>query len=456
MGSKGALWQNLVKIAREPQPPQLGSYPVGDWRVDLSRQSLSLSALTHLGEYLQQQQFSVAQNALYRGGNSAAYEQAPAHVRWRSNDRVLKEWKQMDALNREKVSSLMARVESGEITDVICVGWGGSHWGASLAYEAFHLQARCRCHFWNMMDSRLWKKRLSTLDLSRTVWVWLSKSFQTVELRAIRQHVLANYDITVDQQWVVTADLGRAVSEGLLKSQTLLIPDSMGGRFSIWSAMALPLWLAFGWEWFEKFFQGAQLMDAHYMDMPLWENVPVLLALVDIWHGNFMRSVSHAVLVYDSRLSHWLPYMQQLHMESLGKTVGLDSRLVMPKTSAVYWGGQGVDSQHTFMQLLYQGSHSIPIDMLWVEDEDVLGQQAVSYAKSHAQSLWENTVGVHHQPITALSTKALTPSSLGQLLALYEHKVFTQSVFWQIDAFTQPGIEAGKLALKNAGVAELV
>jgi glucose-6-phosphate isomerase len=233
--------------------------------------------------------------------------------------------------------------------------------------------------------------------------------------------------------------------------------DWVGGRYSLWSAVGLSLALVTGMEVFNRVLAGGRLMDQHFRQAPPAENMPVILAMLGVWYNNFLGAESQAILPYDNRLDRFPAYLQQLQMESSGKSVRTDGKPVKCKTGAVIWGEAGNNAQHSFYQLLHQGTRLVPIDFLLParSSGDSQAQQDLAIANCLAQSEalmdgyqapasepWRTHKG--NNPSNTLLFTALTPETLGQLIALYEHKVFVEGVIWGIDSFDQWGVELGK------------
>ena len=225
--------------------------------------------------------------------------------------------------------------------------------------------------------------------------------------------------------------------------------DWVGGRYSLWSAVGLSLALVIGMDAFRDFLSGGRRMDLHFRQSPLDENMPVLLALIGIWYNNFFGAQSQAILPYDNRLDRFPAYLQQLQMESSGKSVRTDGKPVRCDTGMVIWGEAGSNAQHSFMQLLHQGTRLIPVDFILPSTSDL----ATANCRAQAQALMDGTtekniephrVHAGNKPSNTIHFDKLTPEVLGQLVALYEHKVFVEGVIWGIDSFDQWGVELGK------------
>ena len=255
--------------------------------------------------------------------------------------------------------------------------------------------------------------------------------------------------------YAVSANVPRAAAFGIDESRILPMWDWVGGRYSLWSAVGFPIALAIGMDGFERLLAGAADMDAHVLATPLRDNMAVWHALTAIWNRNAMHAGSQAVLPYDERLRLLPNYLQQLVMESLGKSARLDGAALGGHTVPVWWGGAGTDTQHSFFQALHQGTQIVPADFIGVIRADHahannhtallanLLAQTEAFANGQASDD-PHRAYAGNRPSTLLLLDALTPDSLGALIALYEHSVYLQSVLWGINAFDQFGVELGK------------
>jgi glucose-6-phosphate isomerase len=230
--------------------------------------------------------------------------------------------------------------------------------------------------------------------------------------------------------------------------------DWVGGRFSVWSAVGFAAMCAIGPEGFEEFLGGARDADEHFAAAPLEKNVPVLMALIGVWNTNFLGAATHAVLPYSNALRLLPAYLQQLEMESNGKRVDREHNAVDYATAPVLWGAEGTVSQHSFHQLLHQGTQTVPCDFIDVSSSEVLSANSRAQADALAFGTQDAGLPAYRQypgnrPSSMLLFEELTPRNLGRLIALYEHKVFTQGVIWNINSFDQWGVELGKELAKK-------
>lgn len=354
--------------------------------------------------------------------------------------------------------------------DVIHVGIGGSELGPKLCLDALSPprgRGPVRVHYIGNVDAHPVDRLLDRLDPARTVVCLVSKSFGT-------QETLANGAIlklwmtdalgattTAERMFAITANPPRAEAFGILPSRILPIWDWVGGRYSVWSAVSFSTMLALGFDRFAAFLAGAAAMDHHFRTTPPARNIPVLMGLVGIWNRNVMALPGHCVVPYEDRLFHLPAFLQQLEMESNGKSVAPDGQRIDHVTVPILWGGVGSSTQHAFFQALHQGDLANVVEFIGTVrpehgfDASHQALLANMLAQSAALMRGRDTGDVDpairaqrhcpgDRPSTTILLPALTPESLGALLAAYEHKVFVQSVLWGNNAFDQWGVELGK------------
>lgn len=390
---------------------------------------------------------------------------------------------------RQRMASMVSRLHSGHwrghggrpITDIVNIGVGGSDLGPAMACEALRDfvdpgARRLRVHFASSMDGSQLDRLLRILDPQSTLFIVSSKSFSTADTlanaRTAREWLLAHHadeEVLLRLHFIaVTATPGKARSWGMPEENILLFWPWVGGRYSLWSTIGFPLALLLGMDGFRSLLAGAHDMDEHFRNVPFTENLPVMLGLAGAWNSTFLGIRAQAVLPYDGRLAQFPAYLEQLAMESNGKSVDRDGCAVGYATCPVLWGGVGPNAQHAFYQLLHQGTVPVTCDFIASVRRDfpsagdqarreLQSQHRLSLANCLAQSrllamgdqgraddqpLWRRYKG--NQPSTMLLLDELTPWSLGALVALYEHKVFVESVLWNINPFDQWGVELGK------------
>jgi len=367
------------------------------------------------------------------------------------------------------------------ITDVISIGIGGSDLGPVLAVQALtpYTAGGPQLHFMSNVDGAHVAATIAGLDPEATLVIVVSKTFTTQETLANANTVRAWLneklgDRTSGHFVAVTSNAAAARAYGVDDSRIFEFWDWVGGRYSVWSAVGLGVALAIGMENFEAFCNGAAAMDAHFRDAPLARNMPVIMGVLGVWYIDFFGAATHAVLPYDQRLERLPDYLQQLEMESCGKQVTRDGKNVAYATAPVVWGAPGTNGQHAFHQLLHQGTQIVPADFIAccrphhvhdhhhrlllsnflaqtealmrgrTADEARADMQAQGLDAQRIDALLPHRVFPGNRPTSSLLLTMLTPAALGQLVALYEHKVFVQSVIWNINAFDQWGVELGK------------
>ncbi len=353
------------------------------------------------------------------------------------------------------------------IRHVVNIGIGGSDLGPRLAVKALSRYASGpQVHFVANADAFDLVSVIGGLDPAETLFVVVSKTFTTQETllnantarkwlvdrlgeKAVAQHFIA-----------VSVNEAEVKKFGIDTQRMLPMWDWVGGRFSVWSAVGLSVALAVGMDHFEKMLEGAAIMDEHFLNAPLAQNMPVLMALLGIWNGNFLGAQAQAILPYSERLRDLPRYLQQLEMESNGKSVTRDGHMADYATAPVMFGECGTVGQHSFHQWLHQGSHPTPADFIGVVEDDLtlpehhramqsnMAAQACALAFGQDADIpQEKYPG--SRPSNILMLDRLDPYHFGMLLALYEHKVFVQGVVWNINSFDQPGVELGKRLAKG-------
>ena len=352
-----------------------------------------------------------------------------------------------------------------QITDVVNIGIGGSDLGpqmAVLALDGFVIPGK-RFHFVSNIDGHELAATLKHLKPHNTLFLIASKTFTTIETMtnaaSSKAWFLANGGTDTARHFVaLTTNVPAANAFGI--QTTFGFWDWVGGRYSLWSAIGLPVAIAIGADGFQQFLQGASDMDAHFATAPLEQNLPVRLALLDVWYRNFHGYTSRCVAPYHSALKRLPAYLQQLEMESNGKRVDKDGKALPYSTSAVVWGEPGTNGQHAFFQMLHQGTDVIPMEFIAVKHathqlkthHELLLSNALAQAQAFLQG--QGDAGGHkhfpgNRPSTFFILDKLTPASLGALIALYEHRVLVAGAVWGINSFDQFGVELGKVLAKD-------
>ena len=390
-----------------------------------------------------------------------------------------------------QITDLVGRIHDGlwrgytekPITDVVNIGIGGSFLGPELVSEALLSYAHkgVRCHYLANIDGSEFHELTMKLRAETTLFIVSSKSFNTLETLKNAQAARAWYlaqggsEAELYRHFIaVSSNNAAAVAFGIREENIFPMWDWVGGRYSLWSAIGLPIALAIGMSNFKELLSGAYTMDQHFLNAPFEANMPVLLGLLGVWYGNFWGAQSHAILPYDHYLRNITKHLQQLDMESNGKSVRQDGTPVSTDTGPVIWGGVGCNGQHAYHQLLHQGTQLIPADFIvpivsfnpvsdhhqWLYANCLSQSQALMLGKTRSeaeaelrekglpeadvQKLAPHKVIPGNRPSNTLVVERISPRRLGALVAMYEHKVFVQSVVWGINAFDQWGVELGK------------
>lgn len=474
-------------FARDPGRTERCTIDAGELTLDFSKNHVSAKTQKLFARLACEAQVPAAIEAMFSGEIINSTEHRPVlHVALRSKiaDQVALEtpgvreiWEVL-ARVEEFVDAVQSGVICGatgeQFTDIVNIGIGGSDLGPVMAAQALrpYWQEGMRFHSVSNIDGTQLADLQSELDPSRTLVVICSKTFTTLETmtnaNAARDWIVDSMgEGAIANHFVAASTNHEAMDKfGISENFRFGFWDWVGGRYSLWSAVGVSLALLVGYKNFSRLLSGARVMDLHFRQSPMHENMPVTLAMLSIWYNNFFGAQSHAILPYDNRLGRFPAYLQQLQMESNGKSVRLDGKSVKVDTGMIIWGEAGNNAQHSFYQLLHQGTRLVPVDFLLPRKTSGASQDAQDLAVANciAQSealmdgFTEPGIAKHrihkgNNPSSTLVFDALTPETLGQLIALYEHKVFVEGVVWGIDSFDQWGVELGKkLASKLANV----
>ncbi|WPL15432.1 Glucose-6-phosphate isomerase [Thiorhodovibrio winogradskyi] len=369
------------------------------------------------------------------------------------------------------------------ITDVVNIGIGGSNLGPKMVCGALMPYQRedLRLHFVSNIDGTHLSETVKHLNPETTLFIVASKTFTTMETMTNAQSArrwlvdLLGDESAVARHFVaVSTNAEKVEAFGIDTEQMFGFWDWVGGRYSLWSAIGLPIALAIGFDNFVELLEGAHEMDNHFRDAPLEDNLPVIMALLGVWYINFAGAKTLAILPYDQYLEHFAAYFQQGDMESNGKHVTLDGTRVDHATGPVVWGQPGTDGQHAFYQLIHQGTELIPCDFIApvhshnplgdhhaklianclaqtealmrgrTAEEALEGMLAAGMPRAEAERLAPHRQFDGNRPTNTLFVEEVTPRTLGALIALYEHKIFCQGVIWGVNSFDQWGVELGK------------
>ncbi|WP_329394046.1 glucose-6-phosphate isomerase [Streptomyces lydicus] len=484
---------------QDPGRAERYTLQVGDLHLDYSKHLVTDETLRLLGDLAAATGVAELRDAMFRGDKINNTEQRSVlHTALRApGSAVIKS----DGENvvpavqavLTKMSIFSDRVRSGDwkghtgrrIKTVVNIGIGGSDLGPAMAYEALRAFSHrdMQFRFVSNVDGADLHEAVRDLDPAETLFIIASKTFTTIETitnaTSARDWLLTGLragNDAVAKHFVALSTNAEKVAEfGINPDNMFEFWDWVGGRYSYDSAIGLSLMIAIGHEQFREMLAGFHLVDEHFRTAPPHENAPLLMGLLGIWYGNFWDAQSHAVLPYSHYLSKFTAYLQQLDMESNGKSVERDGNPVHWQTGPVVWGTPGTNGQHAYYQLLHQGTKMIPADFVGfarpvpdllpglVPQHDLLmanffaQSQALAFGKTPdevraegvAEELVPHKTFKGNHPTTTILAGELSPSVLGQLIALYEHKVFVQGAVWNIDSFDQWGVELGKVLAKR-------
>ncbi|WP_399137554.1 glucose-6-phosphate isomerase [Streptomyces sp. NBUA17] len=485
-------------FAAEPERGSDWSLRVGDLYVDYSKHLVTDETLALLRELAAATDVFGLRDAMFRGERiNITEDRAVLHTALRApRDAVV----EVDGENvvpkvhavLDRMAAFAGRVRSGEwtghtgrrIRNVVNIGIGGSDLGPAMAYEALRAftDRSLTFRFVSNVDGADLHEAVRDLDPAETLFVVASKTFTTIETvtnatsaRSWLLDALGDEAAVAKHFVALSTNAGKVAGFGIDTANMFEFWDWVGGRYSYDSAIGLSLMIAIGPDRFREMLDGFHLVDEHFRTAPAESNVPLLMGLLGVWYGNFHDAQSHAVLPYSHYLSKFTAYLQQLDMESNGKSVDRDGRRVEWETGPVVWGTPGTNGQHAYYQLIHQGTKLIPADFIgFAEPVGELGEelaaqhdllmanffaqtQALAFGKTadevRAEGVPEELVAHKtfrgDRPTTTLLARELTPSVLGQLVALYEHKVFVQGAVWNVDSFDQWGVELGKVLAKR-------
>ena len=438
-------------------------HEMGDLRVDLSRQKVTAHTMRCLLDLATQTGLEASIAALFAGERvNRSEDRAVVHMAQRAAER-------RNSKEFARLSAFAETVRRADIADVVNIGIGGSDLGPAMVSAALAGHASGpRVHYVSNVDPSHLHDVLVSCDPSRTMIIVTSKTFTTAE--TMRNAALA-------REWLgapgagsmaaVTAAPQVARDWGIDPDHIFDFDQGVGGRYSLWSAVGLPVMIDLGPACFAEMLAGAAAMDDHFRTAPHAENLPVLLGLLRVWNRNFMGCATHGIMPYDQRL-HLVPaWAQQLEMESNGKSVTAMGESIDYATTPVIWGTAGTGCQHSFFQALHQGHDIVPLDILvplqpsglqlagdWAASHRVLVANAVAQAEALAVGSPNSAEPHRHfagdRPSTIISWDATTPFALGRLLALYEHVTVVSGFVWGVNSFDQWGVELGKVMAKQA------
>lgn len=485
-------------FATDPLRAEAFTVKVADLRVDFSKQRVSAATMRLLADVAEAAGVAAKRDAMFAGERINTTEnRAVLHVALRAPRATVITTADDTGQVRnvvpdvhetlDRMAAFAHRVRSGAFTGhtgqriraVVNIGIGGSDLGPAMAYQALHAykHADIECRFVSNVDGADIAQNLADLDPASTLFVVSSKTFTTIETitnaSTARDWLLAGLGVHGDESAVskhfvaVSTNAAGVSAFGIDTDNMFGFWDWVGGRYSVDSAIGLSLMLAIGPDAFADFLAGFHAVDQHFLHTPLAQNVPVIMAMLGVWNSNMLGAQSHAVLPYAHELSRFTAYLQQLDMESNGKSVRRDGSPVVGETGPIVWGEPGTNGQHAFYQLIHQGTRLVPVDMIGFahpnhshrNHHDLLmanmfaQTEALAFGKTEAEVIADGAsaeqaphrVFTGNRPSTTIVASQLTPRVLGELIALYEHKVFVQGCVWDVNSFDQWGVELGKV-----------
>lgn len=498
--TKGLHMRDL--FAEDPQRAERYWLEVGGLILDYSKNRITDETLSLLMQLAREAGLPERIRQMFRGEKINTTEnRAVLHValRNRTNAPIRVDGEDvMPQVNRvlHRMGEFAHEVRSGEwlgytnqvITDVVNIGIGGSDLGPLMMCTALkpYGHPRMNMHFVSNVDGSQLRDVLEKVHPETTLFIIASKTFTTQETLTnaltAREWFLkhADEESAVAKHFVAVSTNKKAVADfGIDTANMFEFWDWVGGRYSLWSAIGLPIMLYLGEENFIEMLNGAHLMDQHFFNAPLEQNMPVLLAMVGIWYINYYGGGSHIIAPYDQHLHRLPKFIQQLDMESNGKQVTLDGKTVEHETAPIIWGETGINGQHAFFQLLHQGTHITPIDLIAslqkrsnlpghheillanvfaqaeafmrgkTSDEVRAELKAQGMDEAHIEELVPHKTFSGNRPSNLILMNKINPRNMGSLIALYEHKTFVQGVIWGINSFDQWGVELGKQLAKT-------
>ncbi|MCF6765006.1 glucose-6-phosphate isomerase [Thiotrichales bacterium 19S3-7] len=489
--------KKLVSFFQSPDHFDAYHLSACDILLDYSKNHINHQVMALLFELAESAQLSLKRDQMFAGEKiNFTEDRAVLHTALRRpiSDKVM-----LDGVNivnlvhqsLEKMKHLVESVHNGQwkgyngdnITDIVNIGIGGSDLGPKMVVEALtpYHTGQLKCHFISNVDGFSINRTLKELNPKTTLFIVASKSFSTEETlmnaKTAREWLVqhsGDIDAVKSHFVAISSQPEKVKAFGIDDHHRFDMWDWVGGRYSLWSVIGLSIALMVGMDNFYALLEGAYEMDQHFLNAPLQANMPVILALIEIWYSNFSKTRSKAILPYDDRLTFLADYLQQADMESNGKSCNIANQKPDYTTGVVLWGGVGTNGQHAFHQLLHQGTLLIPVDFIIArkphhhlvehhqalianalaqaqalmigKTEDDAYQELIDSGLSHndAEKLAPHKAIPGSRPSNMIVLSQLTPKTLGSLIALYEHKIFTQGIIWQINSFDQWGVELGK------------
>jgi glucose-6-phosphate isomerase len=465
--SLNALAQKILDRSKDKPRPGAAARRIAACgiEIDSSRQLLSPETLEQLHLLARERQVEKVRDAMFAGEivnrseqraalHSALRADDPGDLGAKIGDQVRRTRARMQSLAEALHAGTLKGSSGAPLTDIVNIGIGGSDFGSRLLCDALRdrAAAHLRVHFIASVDGVQIDRLKRQIDPGRTLFVVSSKSFGTVETLLNAKtllHWFRGSSLDVARHWyAVTGNAAKAQALGIPADNVLDVPDWVGGRFSAWGAVGLPAALYLGRPLFSEWLAGGAAMDEHHRTAPLEANLPVHLALLNVWNSTFLQFPSHCIASYDNRLAEFLTWAQQLEMESNGKSTSDDGQPLDYATAPVVWGGLGNSGQHTYYQLLREGTVSNAITLITVDSASAMLPDHAAALAAQAEAQTEALVArdghAARNGLTRLRLRDLEPATLGALMACFEHATTTAAWIWGINPFDQPGVELGK------------
>ena len=478
--STSPLFKKMMRSAFSAPPPcadienpvhvESMIHRLEDLWVDYSKNTIGPKEMSLLNQLALESKLEEAREALFKGDYINETENRPVlHpvLRAKKDKNILQSLQKMRSFCDQVLSGQRTGYSNKPFTNIVNIGIGGSNLGPQMVVSALHyFRGHLNIHFISSVDAHEMDRLLQKIPPQTTLFIVVSKSFTTLET-LLNAKWAKNWltDKRTGENWkqhvvAVTADASKAVEFGIDKENIFEFHQGVGGRFSICSPVGLSAALAVGLDHFQQFLDGAFKMDEHFQTAKVQQNIPIQKALLSFWYASVLGYETHGIFPYDQRLVQLIPYLSQMFMESGGKSVDREGNKVSYQTSPIIWGGVGTDIQHSFFQLLHQGTQRVPCDFIVVAKPEhsnhdhhrwllanCLGQTKALMTGNLDDSPFKKCSG--RRPSTTIILKQISPSNLGMLSALYEHQVFCLGHLQNIYSFDQWGVEIGKTLAKK-------
>ena len=455
-----------------------------DFHVDFSKNKINQETINLFNNFLKEIDFKSSIEKYFNGNKINSTESRPVlHTALRANKDeqiFVNDKNAMLEINsaKEKIKSFSESVISGnhkgfsghKITDIVNIGIGGSDLGPSMVIESLsHYKTHLNTHFISNVDGDHVHEILKKVNPEHTLFIIVSKTFTTIETLTNANTVRDWFLNFADKEQIskhfiaVSSNTEKAVEFGIDSQNIFPMWDWVGGRFSLWSSVGVSISLSIGYEKFAELLEGARIMDTHFRTSDFPKNIPVVLACITLWYNNFFGFQSHGIIPYSENLKSFSKYLQQASMESNGKQTDRSGNLVNYQTGQIIWGQTGTNAQHSFFQFLHQGTKIIPLDFIGFskpikgnkQHHNILMANLFAQTKALMFGTNDKETDSNHKlfkgdrPTNTILIRKLTPRSLGSLISMYEHKIFSLGVIWNILSFDQFGVELGKKLANN-------